>query len=210
MNCTICNEVREADTPKIQLLCGHDFHTECWLRSNGAAGLGGITCRTCHAYVIPEQMHNELEAAINPDSKDEIIKLLWETNDDFQLFLSDSCTTVKNFKKSLKILSAKTNELLKNDELSQYKGMIQTKISELQKELMGSEEYKTAKSYERQYNSRVKKLHLTWGLSVWNIKSALEGVESASPLVKKWLSVRGLWRNRPARLLNKFKYYRIR
>jgi hypothetical protein len=210
MNCTICNEVKDAETPKIQLLCGHDFHTECWLRSNGVVGLGGITCRTCHAYVIPEQMHNELEGAANPESKNEIIKFLWEKNDDFKVFLSDSCISVKNLKGSLKALTTKTNELLNNEDLLHYRGILRDKVIELQKELIASEEYRLAKSYERVYHNRVKKLHLTWGFSVWELRSALEGVESAMPLVKRWLSVRGLWRHRPTRVLNKFKYYRIR
>ena len=210
MNCTICNEVKDADTPKIQLLCGHDFHTECWLRSNGVVGLGGITCRTCHAYVIPEQMHNELEGAANPESKHEIIKFLWESNDDFKLFLNDSATAVKNLKGSLNALAAKTKELLNNEELLEYRGVLRDKLSELQKEFMECEEYRVAKSYERVYNNKLKKLHLTWGVSVWDLKSALEGVESAVPLVKRWLSVRGLWRHRPARAVNKFKYYRVK
>ena len=206
MDCTICNETKE-DAANIELLCGHTFHTECWLRRSGAvATLGGLRCASCNEYIIPDEMNVEFGGVVAPDNTGtEIVKLMWAENPDFKNFLIESVKKWKNHKKSSALLKKKANELLKDEELLEYRQILKTKLSDLRTELMKSTEYKEAMRNQRINNIASGNLNTRWGITGWDVRSALKD----EPEVKVIISARS-WTHRLARIINKFKYYRIR
>lgn len=207
MDCTICNEAKDAATPKMELLCGHTFHTECWLRSSQGVGtIGGLRCTTCNTYLIPDEMQLEFENqhfenGINHD----IVKLMWHENEDFKKFLTESMTKWKNHKKSSTLLKKKATELLKDEELIEYRQIIKVKLGELQKELMESTEYKEAMRNQRLNTAVAGTLIRVWGVTGWDVRTALRDEPEIQALVKG-----RTWTHRLQRIMNKFKYYRIR
>jgi hypothetical protein len=206
MDCTICNEIKE-DVPTIELLCEHTFHTECWLRRSGGAGtLGGLRCATCNAFVIPDELHAEIEIGNNQENTTtDIVKIMWAENEDFKKFLLESMKKWKNHKKSSTILNKKANELLKNEELLEYKQIIKAKLAELHKELMESPEYKEAMRNQRINMAVGTTLNRVWGVTGWDVRHALK----EEPEIQTYIKGR-VWTHRLARVMGKFKYYRIK
>jgi len=206
MDCTICNEVKE-DAANIELLCGHNFHTECWLRGTVPLNtIGGLRCHECNAFLIPEELHTELVAQDYANNlKTDIVKLMWAENEDFKKFLLESMKKWKNHKKSSALLNKKANELLKDEDLLELRQLMKTKLAELQKGLTESPEYKEALKNQRVNSSAVKKLNTTWGVTGWDVRSALKDEAEIQALIQG-----RSWIHRAARVVNKFKYYRIR
>jgi hypothetical protein len=206
MDCTICNEVKE-DAPALELLCGHTFHTECWLRRHGGAeALGGLRCTTCNAYIIPDEMHAEFTAATNTvNTGTEIVKFMWAENENFKKFIIESMKKWKNHKKSSAILKKKGNELLKNEDLLELRQLIKAKLAELHKELTESPEYKEAIRNQRINTAVGTTLPRVWGVTGWDVRHALK----EEPEVQAFIQGRS-WTHRLERVIRKFKYYRIR
>ena len=208
MDCTICNEVREV--ARIQLLCGHSFHTDCWLRNNGMhGGLAGIRCNDCHTFIIPDEIHNEIQNGEDDNSKDSIIKFLWETNDDFKANLFELFNIIKTQNKSLSFLNKRAEILNLNSELLECKNKLKLTLAELNKEYKKTEEYKYSVKIGRTYNKKMNDFLRTWGCNLWEIKTALRDITGNRNIANNILNLRfGPYKLN--RLKNKFKYYRIR
>ena len=206
MDCTICNELKE-DAPIIELLCGHNFHTECWLRNTVPLNtIGGLRCHECNAYLIPEDLHAEIIAQdYATNVKQDIVKFMWAENEDFKKFLLESMKKWKNHRKSSTILNKKANEILKDEELLEHRQLMKARLAELRKGLMESPEYKEALKNQRINQSSTVKLNTVWGVSGWDVRGALKD----EPEVQAFVKGRS-WMQRTARVINKFKYYRIR
>jgi len=206
MDCTICNEIKE-DVPTVELLCEHTFHTECWLRRSGGAGtLGGLRCATCNAFVIPDELHAEIEIGNNQENTTtDIVKLMWAENEDFKKFIIESMKKWKNHRKSSNLLKKKGNELLKNEELLELRQLMKTKLAELHKELTESPEYKEAMRNQRINMAVGTTLNRLWGISGWDVRNALKDEAEVQALIQG-----RSWTHRLARVIGKFKYYRIK
>jgi len=207
MDCNICNEVKDAATPKTELLCGHHFHTECLLRrSQGVGTIGGLRCATCNTYLIPDEMHMEFENVDNTNTVgSDIVKLMWHENEDFKKFLKESMTKFKNHKRTSTIVKKKANELLKDQELLEYRQILKGRLDDLQKELIESPEYKEAIRNQRITAAVSTTLNRVWGVTGWDLRAALQNEPEVQALV-----VGRRWHYKLQRTMNKFKYYRIR
>jgi len=135
----------------------------------------------------------------------DIVKLMWHENEDFKKFLKESMTKFKNHKRTSTIVKKKANELLKDQELLEYRQILKGRLDDLQKELIESPEYKEAIRNQRITAAVSTTLNRVWGVTGWDLRAALQNEPEVQALV-----VGRRWHYKLQRTMNKFKYYRIR
>jgi len=203
MDCTICNEIK-VGAPKIELLCRHSFHTECWIGQNVGNGLNGIRCRTCTEYIVPDELHLGFThlTQVHETDKSEIINYLLESDEEFRTTLIDIRKVNTKRGSYLKKLYTKVNHELKNEDMLIHVSILKNKLKELTNEIKQSEEYKNLTSADRSYTAKTGKLHRQWGINLFEVRRAL--INNVNN--KKYLptEVHGM---RIARIMRRIRYY---
>jgi hypothetical protein len=201
MDCTICNEIKE-DAPKMELLCGHSFHTECWIGRHVGHGLNGIRCGTCNEYIVPDELHVGFTnlTQVQESDKSNIIKYLLESDEEFRKTLLDIRKMSSKRSSYVKKLYAKVKDEIKNEEMLIHVSFLKNRLKEIKSELKESEDYKTLNSVDRSCTAKVNKLHRRWGITVYEACRALSNTEN-----KKYLPTIP-FRIRLARILGRIRY----
>jgi hypothetical protein len=202
MDCTICNETKEG-APKIELLCRHSFHTECWISQNIGHGLNGIRCRTCTEYIVPDELHLAFThlTQVHETDKSEIINYLLESDEEFRNTLIDIRKANSKQGSYLKKLYSKVKHELKNEDMLTHVSILKNKLKELKSEIKESEEYKNLSSADRSYVAKTGKLFRQWGINLFEVRRAL--INNVNE--RKYLSAQ-VSRMRTARIMRRIRY----
>jgi hypothetical protein len=169
MNCTICNEEIAVDAKKIELLCNHTFHTECWLNNNMTRRLTQVQCTACMDYVVPAEMYQTNQDVLNIEN----IKFLFNSDDLFKNDLSDIHKISVKSKVSYAKLKRKRNLFLKNPEIIEYVDTVKNKLKEMKKELKESLEYKESFKNNKVFLNKIKNFTEKWGVTLYNVRSVI-------------------------------------
>jgi hypothetical protein len=141
--------------PLIHLLCGHSFHTYCFL-SYLLLNLHlehEICCRTCEQNIFPLELQ-DLYAARRSTEVDKTVSEIYESSEEYGKLLNELSITLKQFKPYKSAYQKKKDELLKKfkERIISAKEFIKLAQKEAKKELMKSE-------YRRKYAHYVKKIN---------------------------------------------------
>ena len=183
MACTICDEAIADDQPSMTLLCLHKYHTLCFLQSKAASYISDARCPTCDIHIVPNDVLLAAEQFHSPDTKHEIIKFLWETDAMFKEHLVTLRTIKRENNRLGRIATKRQSEILK-----EYKELIKPHVETLKtivigtkKNFMKSEEYINAKKSMLKYSLAQQRLRKEWGISMWELQSALRKIPEAKP-----------------------------
>jgi hypothetical protein len=197
--CWRCNEEMREDQPKIQLLCQHSMHTNCFLQILHL----NYPCPFCNEPMNPNEVVHEEQQEQTEESR---IQTLYENDNAFQ-------TLAKNIVKKRLIASRKERELgqfikMKKGEIrnqllaikAQLEGLTETK----KREIRESNIFKESASAKRAYSVLLGKLRETYNCSERKMARVLRN----KPGFRRFHPLRHYRRYRRSDLFYNF-YYRI-
>jgi hypothetical protein len=183
--CSICEEPlhQRAST---QLLCGHFYHTQCFLTNLAVAEtMGDVHCVTCQAGVLPdfgedheddneeqEQEEDENDDAGTYAAEETRILQLYDTNEGFRKDIKKYIGAVRGTAKPRttlrKLIATKKTELAPTwaQIKAQYEGLYSIKKNEL----LNSQEYKTFRSADARANRLFSILRERYNVTGWGIR----------------------------------------
>jgi len=181
MACTICDQAITDEEPSMTLLCLHKYHTLCFLQSKAGSFISDIHCPTCDVHIVPNDVLEAAEQFHSGDTKNEVIKFLWETDENFKAYLIHMRTLKHENVRLSRIYNKKEAEVLKD-----YKELIKPHVETLKeivrgakKNVMKSEEHIQSKKAFMKYAIGLGKLRREWGISVWELKNGLNKIPGA-------------------------------
>ena len=183
MDCVLCHENILEDQPKIELLCEHIFHTECWLRHNRGGFINRTRCNECNEPIVPDNMlipNDDADKARDTD----IINLLWESDTNFKESVINHNTGLKNRKKGLQQLISKIKSIVNDNDFSSYITIMKNKLNEMKNLVKDSEEYKSSITQDRSIAHTSRKIFQTWNIPIYTICNVLRKNEIAHKYIK--------------------------
>ncbi len=201
--CSICEEPLH-QRPSTQLLCGHFYHTQCFLTNLAVAeNMWDVHCGTCHTGLLPDFEHehheDEEEEEQEEDENDDAgtyhaeetrILQLYDTNEGFRKDIKKYIAAVRGTAKPRtalrKLIATKKTELAPTwaQIKAQYEGLYSIKKNEL----LNSQEYKAFRSANARVNRLFSILHEQYNITGWGIR-----ILRTKPGCK---SIRSHWRYR--------------
>lgn len=189
MECVICNENILEDQPKIELLCEHVYHTECFLHDNYHLPVNRVRCNQCNETENDEYENNDTD----------LINLLWESNTNFKESIIAYNKSLKNRNKTLQQLRSKIKSIVNANDFSSYITIMKNKLNEMKNLVKNSEEYKSSNSQQKSIIYKSNKIFQTWNIPVYTIYHVLRNNETAQEHVKAPIYRSGL-----SRIMSKF------
>jgi hypothetical protein len=181
--CGICEE--ELTTrPRIELLCGHTYHTQCFLTNAAVAeDIHDIHCVVCQTGVLPaeeeeqeeeqEEQEDDAETVASNESQQEQQRVLtlWDTNPRFRELIKKymkayrgSYQPCQAFKRLVNAKKAELNPVYEPLKL-QLEGLYAVK----KEEITTSPEYKAYKSAEMKYTRYFTMIQRDYNISGWSL-----------------------------------------
>jgi hypothetical protein len=180
-NCSVCEELLEG-RPTTQLLCGHQYHTQCFLTNLAVAEtMGDVHCVTCHVGLLPDfedEEEEEEEQEENNDAgtyaaEEERLLNLYDTNETFRKDIKKYVLALRGAAKPRtafrKLAATKKAELAPTWTLikAQYEGLYNVKKDEL----LQSQEYKAFRSSDARITRLFTNLRQRYELTGWGIRA---------------------------------------
>jgi hypothetical protein len=176
----ICHENILEEQIQIELLCGHKYHTECWLRHNRRLRMYDVRCCECNEHIIPDDMMLTADNGNeNIDTDTDIINLLWESDTNFKESVINYNTGLKNRNKTLQQLRAKIKSIVNNCDFSSCITIIKNKLNEMKSLVKDSEEYNSSITQERSIANKSRKIFQTWNVPIYTICKVLRNNDTA-------------------------------
>lgn len=183
--CRICDEAL-AERPRIELLCLHAYHTQCFLTNVAVAeDIHDIHCVACQAHILPQEEEVEEEAEEDEEIDDAQsvqsassgererarIHTLWDTNPRFRDLIQKYIKAYRAsyqpclaFKRLVQTKKAELNPIYAPIKL-QLEGLYSVKKDEL----TSSQEYKAYKSAEAKYTRYFTMIQHEYDVSGWGL-----------------------------------------
>jgi hypothetical protein len=185
-HCPVCEHPLQ-ERPITQLLCGHSYHTQCFLTNLAVAeNIWDVHCVTCHGGLLPDFEHEhqdveeeeEEEQEENDDTgtyaaEEERLLNLYDTNETFRKDIkkyvvalrgaAKPCTAFRKLAATKKTELAPTWALIK----AQYEGLYNVKKDEL----LHSQEYKAFRSSDTRITRLFTNLRQRYDLTGWGIRA---------------------------------------
>lgn len=182
MACTICDEAIADDQPSITLLCLHKYHTLCFLQSKAGSFISDIHCPTCYVHIVPNDVLLAAEQFHSGDTKNEVIKFLWETDTKFKEDLVALRTAKRDNTRLGRICNKKEAEVLKEykELIKPYVETLKQIVTAAKKNFMKCEEYLQSKRSFLKCVLATRKFRREWGISIWELRAALRKIPGAN------------------------------
>jgi len=188
MACNICNIEMTVDTPTITLLCNHKFHTRC-LMSEVYRFMRGpnrvltlCTCVLCNSYIIPNDIVDGINnEELDTDIENRTIKFMWETDPKFRndiITIKNSIVNHRSNERKMMRASQAVKKAFK-EAVAPARRVIEEAKSNALKKLRALTEYKTYTSALATTKRTTNKFRATWGLNLWNLRTALHSIPDA-------------------------------
>jgi hypothetical protein len=186
MACGICDLQMADGEPTMTLMCNHKFHTLCFIRHYATTNLSDTRCRECNIHVVPGDILQEAEALVNPESRNEIIKFLWETDPDFKSDLKGLYSLKTEQKKQSIMCFRKQREILvkHNEEIEPVVDLMRDVVKKHKNEYKKSDEYIATKKVGTKYHLAKLKFNRRWGVRVWELRDSLKKIPGAEKYAK--------------------------
>jgi hypothetical protein len=181
MACTICDEAIADDQPSITLLCLHKYHTLCFLQSKAGSFISDIHCPTCDVHIVPNDVLEAAEQFHSGDTKHEVIKFLFETDEKFKEDLVNLRTLKRENTRLGRVSNKKEAEVLKdfNDLIKPHVQTLKEIVTGTKKNFMKSEEHINFKKSFLKCVVASRKFRREWGISMWELRSAFKKIPAA-------------------------------
>jgi len=184
-HCPVCEHPLQ-ERPITQLLCGHSYHTQCFLTNLAVAEtMGDVHCVTCHTGLLPDFVHEEQEQEQEEEQQDENddegtyaaeeerLSNLYDTNETFRKDIKKYVIALRGAAKPRatfrKLAATKKTELAPT--WAQIKAMYEGHYSTKKDELMQSAEYKAFRSSDSRINRLYSLLHQRYNVTGWGLRS---------------------------------------
>lgn len=206
-NCSACEHPLQ-ERPTTQLLCGHSYHTQCFLTNLAVAeNIWDVHCVTCHGGLLPDFEHEhqdveeeeeEEEQEDNNDAgtyaaEEERLLNLYDTNETFRKDIKKYVVALRGAAKPRtafrKLAATKKAELAPvwAQIKAQHEGLYNVKKDEL----LQSQEYKTFRSADARINRLYSFLRQRYNVTGWGLRCLRTKPGCRS--IRRHLS----WRNSP-------------
>ena len=163
MNCPFCNNLLEEQQLKITLLCGHTYHTRCFLVHSVRDHLNDFVCTVCNEQIITHDIYEEA----NPPPSTTECETLSDSSEEFRNGITTILEKYKKYNKMRALLTKKVVPIIREfksyikPQISILKNYIKSKKTHI-KEL---EEYKNTRkelgTYKRYVTSFCNKHNIT-------------------------------------------------
>ncbi len=208
-NCSVCEHPLQG-RPITQLLCGHSYHTQCFLTNLAVAeDITDIICVTCHVGLLPDFEHEqeeqqeeeqeEEEDQNNNVAEEERLLNLYDTNETFRKDIKKYVMALRGAAKPRtafrKLAATKKTELAPTWALikAQYEGLYNVKKDELTQ----SAEYKEFRSADARITRLFTHLRQRYDLTGWGIRCVR--VKPSCKSIRRHYH----WRNSPRYVLRR-------
>jgi hypothetical protein len=203
-SCDMCDKAFEEGQKKIELLCDHTFHTECFVQRGIQYNyIPDIQCYTCSARIVPDEVIERIGMFQDELGINNVIQFTFETNDDFKNDLKGIQAAAKEDTAADKEFDLKNKKCFKEfkSETATAVSFLKLKVEEAKKKVKVTEEYKTLKNTKRNFLSRTKAFRRKWGMAFYHVRRVLHGNDAAKPYFKgipEYYSriIGGLWKFR--------------
>ena len=167
MNCGICNLIIEDIQPKTTLMCGHTFHTRCFIIIIMTNDIERIKCTHCDDKVVTQDIYQEVYPI-----RENVCTVLEESSEEFRNIVT---TTIHKYKECLK--SEKKYRIKINPVFTEYKKNVKPQLEILKnyikakkKEIKSLEEYKDLLKKRREFVTSINKIINTYNVSLIDFK----------------------------------------
>ena len=203
-SCGMCDKAFEEGQKKIELLCDHIFHTECFIQRGVQYNyVPDIECYTCRARIIPDEVIERNEIFRDEQGINNVIQFTFESNDDFKKDLKGLQASAKEDSAAAKEFNLKNKNHFKEfkSETATAVSFLKLKVQEAKNKVKATDEYKALKNAEKNFRARMKVFRRKWGMSFYHVRRALHGNDAARPYLKGipeyyGRHMDGLWRFR--------------
>lgn len=142
--------------PITHLLCGHSFHTYCFL-SQVLLNINlehEICCRVCEQNIFPLELQ-DLYAAKSGTEVDKTVSEIYESSEEYRKLLNELSITLKEFKPYKSAYQKKKEEIIKQfkERITSAKEFIKLAQKEAREELMKTESRRTYAHYVKKINT---------------------------------------------------------
>ena len=180
--CGMCNKPFEEGEKKIELLCNHTFHTECFIHAGIRDNyIPDITCHTCSIPFVPNEVIERNNMFHDEDNIHTVLQFTFETNEDFR-------NDLKGLQAASRERIAAANQFNTKNiiHMAEFKketatavSFLKMKVDEAKKTVIATEDYKNMVKAQKKFLSRVTKFRHKWGTGIYNVRRALNGNDAA-------------------------------
>lgn len=186
LGCPRCGEQIQDGDMKSTSLCGHTYHTSCFLEfiAGGGFYIRELRCNTCDAHIFPhEVMANHPESIA--DTQDHSAFHHWNNSPEFKAGLQAIKPFKRDMNKAAIAASAKSKLILAEMKaaIQEHVQAIKEKVREAKEKFKDSVEKKEHTKLMRGYNMRVNKFTKQWSTTIWSMRRALGNIPGAKSLI---------------------------
>ena len=144
-------------------------------------------CINCNEFVVPRELMEEFEAINGQGPQREVVTQMWTENENFRKDLIDIQKQGRVLDKQKKILDKQIKEIKTDykEKTAPYIEMLRTIVKDTQKKIRSLNEYKEKTKVENKYLKMLKNTLTKWGIRMYVLRGALEGVEGAAKYIPK-------------------------
>jgi hypothetical protein len=202
--CGMCDKPFEEGQKKIELLCDHTFHTECFIQMGVQENyIPDLQCYTCRARIVPDEVIERNDMFRDEDGVHTVLQFTFETNDDFKKDLKALQAAAKEDTAAAKEIYLKSKSHLKEfkKETATAVSFLKLKVEEAKNKIKATEEYKNVTMTQKKYRARMGMFRRKWGTGIYNVRRALHGNDEA----KSYLRGIPAYYGRHTNILRKFR-----
>jgi hypothetical protein len=212
-NCCVCEEALQ-ERPTTQLLCGHQYHTQCFLTNLAVAeNIWDVQCVACHQGLLPDFEHEEEQEEQEDQNNDAgtyaeeetRISNLYDTNEafrkDIKKYMSALRAAAKPRATFRKLAAAKKAELAPT--WAQIKAQYEGHYNLKKDELIQSAEYKAFRSCDSRINRLFSLLRERYNVTGWGIR--ILRTKPGCKSIRRHLS----WRDSPRYIIRRILRLRL-
>lgn len=186
LGCPQCAQQFQDGDVKSTSLCGHTYHTSCFLEfiASGGYYIRELRCNTCDAHIFPhEVMANHPESIV--DTQDHTAFHHWNNSPEFKAGLQAIKPFKRDMNKAAAASLAKSKLILGEMKaaIQEHVQAIKEKVREAKQKFKDSAEKKEYTKLMRGYNMRVNKFTKQWSTTIWSMHRALGDIPEAKPLI---------------------------
>ena len=168
MACTLCTEPITDAQMKTQLLCTHDFHTECILRRLVNVGTLVAVCPNCEDHIIPPNMlPTEYEDTVENENEGvNELNRLYRDEPTFSQGLKEIKMAVKHHNLRHRLLKATISDKHTTymAEMKPVFDLMKDKYKNATNEIRKHANYIAIRRSDMAYNTRIRKFCRTWNV----------------------------------------------